>query len=124
MADLQLYAIMNVVVDGTLLSEHAQASVRRNTGSNPVHTMVKGYAGESPGSKIIEMDVTNAIPAADFELDVGDWMVANKPCEFGVLVAGRQLRFMGFIINDSLRQGVNQEATYEFTVRGQFAEYE
>lgn len=124
MSDLQIYAVMNVVIDGTLLSEHAQASVRRQSGSNPVHTMAKGYAGETPGSKMIEFDVTNAVPAADFELDAGDWMIANKPVEFGVLVAGRQIRFMGFIISDTLRQGVNQEATYEFTARGQFAEYE
>jgi hypothetical protein len=121
--DPQVYTIMNVLVAGSLLTEHTSATLKRNTKSNAVETVAKGYAGEAPGAASCELDIENVVPQADIEFDAGDYIDGLIPIEFGIVAFGSQLTFKGFIIGDTLSGGVNKATTYNFNVRGSLAKF-
>lgn len=117
--NLQLYTLAFVTTDGTLLAEEKSVSVDRATNSQAVNTVPKGYAGESPGAAMCEFTVDNAVPAAAFEFDAGAKMRALIPTHLYIIgPGGSQLKGECFIISDSFKHGVNQEATYSFRARG------
>jgi hypothetical protein len=124
MSNVQLYTLAYCTADGKLLTEEASLTVNRATNSQAVNTVAKGYAGESPGAPTVEIQVTNAVPAADFELNAGPFMKSLKAVEMGVIVAGKQLVAKGFIIADSFKHSVNSESNYDFTFRGGFEDFE
>ncbi len=125
MANLQLYTLAYVTVNGSLLTEEASVTVSRSTGSQAVITVAKGYAGESPGAAMVEIDVANAVPAADFEFDAGANMKSLQEAEMGIVgPGGKTLVSKGFIISDSFKHSANSESMYDFKFRGQFAEFE
>lgn len=124
MSALQLYTLAYVLVDGAILTEEASVTVNRATNSQAVNTVAKGYAGESPGAASVEIQVSSAVPSADFELDPGRFMKSLKDVEIGILVAGRQMTVRGFIISDSFKHSVGSESTLEFTFRGAFSDFE
>lgn len=123
MSNLQIYSLAFVTVGGALLTEEASITVHRRTNSNPVNTVAKGYSGESPGAPNCEIQIRNAVPSADFELDPGPYMKTLQVVEIGVIAAGKQIVVPGFIIEDTFSHGVNQEATLEFSFRGVFPEW-
>src|SRR3974377_1052062 len=98
----QLYSSVYVSVDSLLLAEESSVTVDRKTGSQPVSTVVKDYAGESPGAKTMNISVETGVPSADFELNPGKYMTILKDCEITLFCAGRTLRTRGFIVEDSL----------------------
>lgn len=122
--DPQLYTMIFCLADGALLSEEASVSLSRETASSPAKTVAKGYAGETPGAAMCELQVSNMVPAAGMEFDAGQYMVAMKPVEMGLLSHGKQLTFKGFIVSDAIKHSVNGDAGYDFTVRGSFASWE
>lgn len=122
--DPQLYTLVYVLADSALLSEEASVSMSRETGSSPSKTVAKGYAGETPGAAMIELDVTNMVPAIGIEFNAGKYMSTMTPIEMGLLAFGEQLTFKGFIISDSLKHSVNSESSYDFKVRGGFVDFE
>lgn len=124
MSALQLYSLAYVLVDGAILTEEASVTVNRATNSQAVNTVLKGYAGESPGAASVEIQVSSAVPSADFELDPGRFMKNLKDCEIGILVAGKQMTVRGFIISDSFKHSVNSESMIDFTFRGSYADYQ
>lgn len=125
MANVQLYSLAYVTVNGKLLTEEASMEITRSTGSQAVMTVAKGYAGESPGAQTIEIRVTNAVPAADFELDMGDFMESMEAVEMGVVgPGGKTATLKGYIIKDTFKHSVNSESTYDFDFRGGWANYE
>jgi hypothetical protein len=124
MADLQLYTLIYITADSGLLSEEASVSLGRETGSAAAKTVAKGYAGETPGAPMCELQVSNMVPAAGMEFDAGEYMRTMKPIEMGLLSHGKQLTFKGFIISDSIKHSVSGDAGYDFNVRGQFSVWE
>jgi len=115
----QLYTLVFFSADGTLLAEEVEVDVARTTNSQPVSTVAKGYAGESPGAPMVEVDVRNAIPAGGFEFDMGKKMMGLIPVDVQVWgPGGTSLKGKMFVISDSVRHGVNQEAAYSFRARG------
>lgn len=124
MANNQLYTLAYCTVDGKLLTEEASVNVNRATNSQAVTTVAKGYAGESPGAPTVEIQVTNAVPAADFELNAGPFMKSLQAVEIGIITAGKQLVAKGFIVSDSFKHSVNSESSYDFSFRGSFADFE
>jgi hypothetical protein len=125
MAAVQLYSLLYCLVNGKLLTEEASVTLSRSTGSQAVMTVAKGYAGESPGAETVEIDVTNAVPAADFEVDAGPYMETLQAVEIGIVgPGGKTLTAKGFIIGDSLKHSVNSESTYDFKFRGGFAKFQ
>lgn len=121
---LQLYSLMFVTVNGRLMTEEFSVSVSRSSNSQPVQTTAKGYAGESPGGAMTEVDVTSAVPAADFEYNAQDAIEGLIPVEVGVIMAGKQAIVKGFIIADTFKHSVNSESSYDFKMRGPFAKFE
>lgn len=122
--DPQLYTLIYATADSSLLSEEASVSLSRETGSSPSKTVAKGYAGETPGAAMCELDVSNMVPAAGIEFNAGKYMKTMTPIEMGLLSHGEQLLFKGFIIADSFRHSANGDAGYDFKVRGAFADFE
>lgn len=123
--DTQLYTLIYCTVNGKLLTEEASVTVTRTTNSQPVSTVAKGYAGESPGAPMVEIDVDNAVPSADFELDAGPFMNSLEAVEMGVIgPGGKQMIAKGFIISDTFGHSVNSESKYSFKFRGAMGLYE
>lgn len=124
MADLQLYTLLYVTLDHKILVEETSITVNRDTGSQPVKTVAKGYSGESPGAGMTEIDVTNVVPQAGFEFDAGKKMAALEPVEMGVIgPGGKQLTVKGFIIGDSFKHSTGSESAYDFKFRGPLEQF-
>lgn len=125
MSELQLYSLLYVLVDGNLLAQHGSVTVNRATNSQAVNTVANGYSGESPGAAMCEIQVTSAVPSADFEMNPGKYMKALKKAEIAVLgPGGKQLTVPCFIISDSVKHSVNAESSLDFSARGKFADWE
>jgi hypothetical protein len=121
-SNLQLYTLLYVTINGTLLLEEHAVTINRNSHSQPVNTTAKGYAGESPGAPMCEFDVSNAIPANGFEFDAGMYIFGLIKAEIGVLgPGGTTLRDTGFIISDTIKHSVNSESNYDFKMRAPIA---
>jgi hypothetical protein len=121
--EAQLYSLGFVTVKGMLLTEEGYVDVQRATNSQEVKTTAKGYAGESPGAATVQIQVTSAVPAADFEMNPGPYMAALKQAEVSVFAAGKQLNAKGFIISDSFKHSVDGVSSLEFTFRGTFVDW-
>lgn len=117
MANEQLYTKASVYINGRLLTESSNVTIKRESGSNPVETIHKGYAGESPGAKKANITVRNAVPSADFELDPGPFMNNDEAVELSIFAAGRTATATGFIYEDNFQMGVGNAAELEFSFR-------
>lgn len=125
MSEFQLYASAAVLVDGLFLTQEASVQVARSTNSQAVNTVALGYAGESPGSAMVEITVSSAVPSADFELNPGKFMKKLQEVEIGILgPGGKQLTARGFIISDNFTHAVNSESKLEFHFRGKMRDWE
>lgn len=116
----QLYSIQYININGKVLMEHVSAEVSRSANSQPVITVGKGYSGESPGAPMTMIDVKSAIPADGMELDAGDYISGLIPVQVGALIAGKEIRIEGFIVEDSFSHAANSESAYSFKMRGPF----
>lgn len=125
MSELQIYAQAGVLINGLLLAQESSVTVARSTNSQAVNTVMLGYAGESPGAKMVEITVRNAVPSADFELNPGKFMIRLEEVEVGILgPGGKQLTARGFIISDNFQHAVNSESSLEFSFRGKMKDWE
>ena len=112
--NLQLYTLLFGAINGTLLAEEQQIDVARTANAAIVNTVPKGFAGVSPGAAMTEVDVKNAVPQGGFEIDFGPNIAGLIPVSVQVIGPGKTLKSTAFVLSDSIRHGVNQEATYEF----------
>ena len=118
MSNIQTYSKALVYLNGDLLSEESNVTVKRESGGNAVKTVAKGYSGRSPGAPMTTISVTNAVPSNDFEKDPGAFMLQNEPVEVTIFAAGRTLICQGFIIDDNFQHGVENAASLEFNFEG------
>jgi len=110
-----LYSILIGVVGGTMLAEEQEIDFNRTANAQQVHTVLKGFAGLSPGSPMLEVDVNNAAPQGGFEFDAGPYIVSLTPVAVQVIgPGGKAMKGDGFIIQDSGRHGVDQQMRYNF----------
>lgn len=117
---LQLYSQAEVYINGAKLAEEAQVTISRRTNAQAVNTVAKGFAGVSPGAAVIEFKMTNAVPAATFEVNPGQFMGLSsggslQVVEITAFAAGQTLTTKGFIMDDNFSHAVNSEARLEFT---------
>lgn len=124
MANLSQYTKAVVYIGTSVLSEEASVTIKRSSGSQPVKTVAKGYSGESPGSPMTEITVSNAVPSADFELDPGNFINLVEVVTITIFAAGRTMTVKGFIIDDNFSHAVDSEAKLEFNFRGGIAYWE
>ncbi len=124
-----LYAIGEIYINGKICAQEASMTFSRKTNSQAVLTVALGYAGESPGAPMCEVEVTSAVPSSGYEIDPGDFMGSTgddtttglQVVKFTLFVAGQILAFKGFIIEDSFSHAVNSEAKLHFKARGEFS---
>lgn len=121
----KLYTLLFCTVDGKLLTEEASITVNMQSASQPVNTVAQGYAGESPGAATVDIQVENAVPAADFEFDPGTKIQNLEEVEMGILgPGGKVLTAKGFIISASVSHSVGAESKLSFSFRGGFSKFE
>jgi hypothetical protein len=117
-ANLGLYSILVAVVNGTLLAQEQEVDFTRTSNSIAIDTVILGYAGESPGSPMLEVDIQNALPQGGFEFDAGPYIASLTPVAIQVIgPGGKVMKGDAFIISDQGRHGVNQAARYSFRMR-------
>ena len=125
---LQLYTQAEVFINGSKLAEEAQVSVERNTNAQVVNTVAKGFAGLATGAPVMNIKITNAVPAASFELNPGAFM--GMPSGGGLQVieitlfgAGQTLTAKGFVMSDNLSHAVNTESKLEMSIIAEPADW-
>lgn len=118
------YTLAFVTLSGTLLAQEQDVTVRRATNSQAVSTVPLGYAGESPGAAMVDIDVQNAVPATGFEFNAGQNMISLTPSKVFIIGPNnQQLKCTVQIIQDTFRHGVNNPAVYSFSCRGAFKDW-
>lgn len=123
MAD-ENYTNVLVYLDDALLAQATRVRVRRSSGSSQVATMALGYAGESPGVSMCEIDVSNAMPINDIEFDPGTFIETLKRSKITLYASGKKLSSRGQIHEDSVEYAVNSPANLDFSFRGKFGRWE
>lgn len=127
MSDNQIYALANVLVNGSLLAEEMSVTLSRDSKAQEIETVVKGFSGISPGAARTTLEVESAVPAADFELQPDKyWSNSGVPQKVEATVfvgSGRVLTFKGFIISDNFTHAVNSPSKLKMTIVGGFASY-
>lgn len=79
----------------------------------------------SPGAGICTVQVENAVPSADFELDPLPFMEAIEIVEMAIIgPGGKQLNLKGFITESNLQHSVNAESRLSFTFIAPFSKFE
>lgn len=116
----QVYTLIYVTINNALLTQEGSCTMRRTTGSQPVHTVPNAYSGESPGSAMCEMEIESAVPLAAVEFDPTSLMQGLVPAEVAFVMAGKTYASKGFIYEDDYRHAVNQEAKQTLRFRGSF----
>jgi hypothetical protein len=121
MSDLQLYTKVACYIDGLQLTEESSVTIKPSSGAKEVNTVQKGFAGFSPGSAKIEIEVKNAIPAAGFEYDPTADIQNLTTKEFAFYAAGKTMVTKGVILTANFGHAVDNESTLEFTATCQYA---
>jgi len=124
MANLQQYTKATVYINGLKLSQEASVTIRRMSNSQAVDTVDLGYAGESPGAARTEIEVSNAVPSVDFELNPGEFINQVEIVEVSVFAANSTLTVKGFIISDNFSHAVNTASKLDFSFRGGPSDWE
>lgn len=119
----QLYTQCEVYLDGAKLTEETGVKLGRTTKAQLVETVARGFAGMSPGAKMITVSVDNAAPAASLEVDPGTYMTGLRVAELTLFAAGKTLTSKGFITDDSFSHSVNTPSAISFEFIGEWAEW-
>lgn len=116
-ASSQIYALMYFVGNGTLFVEETKFDFRRTAGAQRVMTVAKGFAGLSPGAQLFEFDVTEAIPSAGLEFDMGRYIAGNIPIDVQAWIGtgGKIAKGKAFIEHDSGSHAVDTPSQYMFS---------
>lgn len=121
---LQRYAVGQVYVNGQLLAEQNSVSVARSTTGQSRITLHGGYAGESPGAEMIDIQVTSNFPSTYLEFDSGRFLFGSRQVEFDIIIGNQILSFLGYITSDNFAHAVNNSATISFSAKGRFNKIE
>ena len=117
MSNAQLYTIMLGVLNGTLLAEEQEIDFKRTANAVQVDTVLKGFAGLSPGAPMLEVDITNAMPQGGFEFDAGPYIASLTPVAIQVIgPGGKVMKGDAFIVEDQGKHGVGQQARYSMRI--------
>jgi hypothetical protein len=123
-ADLQLYTKALVYLESGLMSEEADVSMKRATGAQVVKTVAKGFSGVSPGAPMCNIEITNAVPSADFEVDPGRYMKTLQVVELTIFAAGRTATMKCFVTDDNFSHGVETPSKLTMSLVGQFPDWD
>lgn len=117
----ELYTNAAVDIRGQRLLEASTVEIDRASGAVDQMTLSKGWAGKSPGSRKMTVKITNGVLAAGWEYDGGSDIGGLRIVAFTIYAGSRFLSSTGFVISDSFKKGVDQNASYEFTIEAEYA---
>jgi len=123
---LEIYTLAVAYLDGALLTEESGITVDRDARMQEINTVAKGFAGMSPGSPIVRIDLENGVPARDFELNPGKFFINPgdiQIVQLTIFAASRSLTTNGFILKDNFHHAVNAEARLSFNFIGEPADW-
>lgn len=124
MAGFQDYSTGAVYINGQLLAEAASISISRKTGAIANNTLAKGFAGMSPGVRMMEVKVTSAVPRVGLEYDPGAVMNGLVPVEFAAYVGSKTITTKGYVTEDDMKVAVNAETTIDMSIMCAYAEWQ
>lgn len=99
-----------------LLTENGAVTLNWSSGVQRVKTLVKGFAGISPGSAMVEFTIDNAVPALGLEWDPTQYAGDGIECEFTVFMASSTVSFKGYVETIDYSQSTDGEA--KLSVKG------
>lgn len=117
---MALYTNARMEINSTLMLQVTSLEVTRNSGAIDQHTMPLGWAGESPGSPMMNIRADNAVPSAGLEFDAGVYMASLTEVSVTIYLDNQTLTTRGIINQDTLRKGVDQNASYSFEMKAKF----
>jgi hypothetical protein len=112
---IKTYTEYFAFVDGKILAEAVTVSVNHKNNAQPVHTIVNGFAGMSPGANETEVKVSNVHPRVGAEFNAVTALQKLSVHEFLFFRGGKKLSCKGYVTGVDESGGVNKEATYDFT---------
>jgi hypothetical protein len=104
--------------------ESSTVEVDRTSGAVDQHTMAKGFAGQSPGSPMMTIKVTNAVRSVGFDYDPGPDMLALAIVPLTIYVDGAFMRCTGIVQSDNFKKAVDANASLEITFKCEFAQWQ
>lgn len=119
----QLYTLCEVYIDGSKLSEETSVRINFDSKAQIVYTVARGFAGVSPGAKMITVTVDNAVPQATFEYDPAHKISTLQVVELTLFAAGKTLTSKGFILSSSFQHATNSASSLSFEFSGEYAEW-
>lgn len=127
-SNLQKYAIAQAYIgpqggSPALMLEAQSVTVKRNAKSTQVDTIAKGFAGKSPGSAMMTVSISSAVPATGIEFDAGAYIKNLDVADVVIFAAGKTLATSGFINDDSFSYSVNSEGKIDIEMDCQIAEW-
>lgn len=118
---LDLYDQVYVFVDGALLSEALTVATGLESDDQDVATMVKGFAGLTPGPQRRTVKVENAVPSAGFEYPFEkkykDRSVVQIKLQSGS--TGKSMVSDGFFTGVNVDAGVGKSTSVSFEFKGE-----
>ncbi len=122
MAELGYYAQLYPSINGAVLGEVTETSFRSENTDQDVMTLLKNYAGVTPGPLKGVLSLTFMIPESGLEVDIMALERARGVVDFGMLQSGSGQRMLskGFVRNTSLEAGVGQNARATCEIHGEF----
>jgi hypothetical protein len=121
---LVVYSLIFVTLNNAILTQEGSCSMKLTTGSQAVGTVPLGYAGESPGMNMCEIDIESAVPLAAVEYDPGTVMQGLIVVEIGIVMAGKVAKSKGTIIEADYKHALNSESKQSLRFRGSFPQFE
>lgn len=118
MSSLQIYERGALFTDDQLLMECQSISVTFDPKLNEINTMQKGFAGVSPGSEMVSIDVSEALPRAGVDYDAITAMQGVEIVSMVLFAGAKKFKTKGFINNVKMSLGTDRAAEYSFTFIG------
>lgn len=123
-ANLQIYSSAYVTIDNKLLAQEVSVTVEKKSALQPVFTLAAGFAGMSLGAGTAEVTIDNAVPSSDFEFNPDPYMRTGAVVEVGLVMAGRQSVFKGFITDATYSHSVNDSSKLSMKLLCRFSDFE
>lgn len=124
--NFQRYGRLLVALNGTLLAEHASASITADPGLMPQFSVAKGLCGVSQGSPQIKVSIEEGVPAAGMEYNPFDDMLFGNVVTLTLIQegSGQSLVLEGFIMGADISHSVNAEQKIKFDFLGRWNKFE
>lgn len=119
----QLYTLCEVYVDGSKLTEETSVKLSVTSKAQVVETVARGFAGLSPGAKMISISIENAAPSATLEYDPSAAVGELRVVELTLYASNKTLTSKGFITDYEFGHSVNSPSSLSLSFVGEFAEW-